>query len=67
MLVNIGSGVSLLRFNSIHNIERIGGTSLGGGLFLGLCNTLTGINDYDRLLQMCQSGHSTNDLLIREV
>jgi type II pantothenate kinase len=65
--VNIGSGVSILRFESATDVQRIGGTSLGGGMFLGLCNTLTGINDYDKLLEMSHDGKNSNDLLLREV
>lgn len=67
LLVNIGSGVSVVKFTD-SGIERVGGTSLGGGLFLGLCNTLTGINDYDKLLQMSKEGdNSNNDLLLDEL
>ena len=47
--MNIGSGVSIIKFTE-DQFERVGGTSLGGGLFLGLCNALTGIKDYEELL-----------------
>lgn len=50
--MNIGSGVSIIKFDDVDRYERVGGTSLGGGMFLGLCNTLTGIKDYDLLIQM---------------
>ena len=31
LLVNIGSGVSMIKFEAPDKYERIGGTSLGGG------------------------------------
>lgn len=54
----------MLKFTSSNEIERTGGTSLGGGLFLGLCNVLMGINDYDKLLEMSHLGTNTNDLML---
>ena len=65
--MNIGSGVSIIKFDDIDKYERVGGTSLGGGMFLGLCNAITGIKDYDLLLQMSKRGVNTNDLLISDV
>lgn len=66
LLVNIGSGVSIVKFDENNKYERIGGTSLGGGLFLGLCNALTGVKDYDQLLLMSQKGSYTQDVLVAE-
>jgi type II pantothenate kinase len=40
----------------------VGGTSLGGGMFLGLCNAMTGIKDYDELLLMSNQGTSKGEL-----
>jgi type II pantothenate kinase len=51
-LVNIGSGVSILKFDNEDEFIRISGTSLGGGMFLGLSHLFTGINDFDELLKM---------------
>lgn len=47
MLVNIGSGVSILKFENENTFTRISGTSLGGGLFLGLAHLFTGNKDFD--------------------
>lgn len=47
------------------NYERIGGTSLGGGTFLGLGLLLTGIKNFEDLLKLALKGHHTNvDLLV---
>ena len=37
LFVNIGSGVSVLKFKSEGELERVSGTALGGGTFMGLC------------------------------
>jgi type II pantothenate kinase len=41
LLVNIGSGVSMIKVDGDGKYERISGTSLGGGTFLGLGKLLT--------------------------
>jgi len=40
ILVNIGSGVSIVKVDGIDKFERISGSALGGGTFWGLCNLL---------------------------
>lgn len=68
LLVNIGSGVSILRFDSDDKYERIGGTPIGGGTFLGMCNMMIGVNNFDELLAMAKKGQSGNaDLLIKDI
>lgn len=47
IFANIGSGVSFLMLNNEKQFQRISGTSIGGGTFLGLCNLILGINDYE--------------------
>lgn len=48
--------------NSTGQLEatRIGGTSLGGGFFLGLANLLTGENSYPVLIKMAEEGNENN-------
>lgn len=41
LLVNIGSGVSIMKVESEDQYERIGGTATGGGTFWGLGSLLT--------------------------
>ncbi|KAK2566673.1 4'-phosphopantetheine phosphatase [Acropora cervicornis] len=41
LLVNIGSGVSIVKVLSETQYERVGGTSMGGGTFWGLGSLLT--------------------------
>lgn len=47
MLVNIGSGVSIIKVDGDGQYERISGTSLGGGTLWGLLSLLTGADTFD--------------------
>ncbi|XP_010877600.1 pantothenate kinase 2, mitochondrial isoform X2 [Esox lucius] len=68
LLVNIGSGVSILAVYSKNNYKRVTGTSLGGGTFLGLCCLLTGCSSFEEALQMASQGESTRvDKLVRDI
>ncbi|KAK2896543.1 hypothetical protein Q8A67_011031 [Cirrhinus molitorella] len=68
LLVNIGSGVSILAVYSKDNYKRVTGTSLGGGTFLGLCCLLTGCSTFEEALAMATEGESTRvDKLVRDI
>ncbi|EOD10223.1 Na+/H+ antiporter [Emiliania huxleyi CCMP1516] len=41
LLCNVGTGCSILKVTSESQFERVSGTALGGGTFLGLCRRLT--------------------------
>ncbi|VEL38810.1 unnamed protein product [Protopolystoma xenopodis] len=45
LLVNIGSGVSILKVESATTYSRVGGTSIGGGTFWGMGTLLSGKYD----------------------
>lgn len=47
LLVNIGSGVSIIRVDEEGNFERVSGTSLGGGTLWGLLSLLTPATTFD--------------------
>ncbi|CAD7675490.1 unnamed protein product [Nyctereutes procyonoides] len=68
LIVNIGSGVSILAVHSKDNYKRVTGTSLGGGTFLGLCCLLTGCESFEEALEMASKGDSTQaDKLVRDI
>ncbi|KAJ7417982.1 pantothenate kinase 2 [Pitangus sulphuratus] len=68
LLVNIGSGVSILAVYSKENYKRVTGTSLGGGTFFGLCCLLTGCSTFEEALEMASQGDSTKvDKLVRDI
>ena len=50
------------------DFQRVSGTSLGGGTFLGLCSLLTGCQTFDEALELADKGDSTNvDKLVRDI
>jgi len=68
MLVNIGSGVSILKVESDNCYERIGGTATGGGTFWGLGTLLTKAKSFDELLDLAEKGdHRKADMLVKDI
>ncbi|KAJ8704104.1 hypothetical protein PYW07_013398 [Mythimna separata] len=68
LLVNIGSGVSVLVVNAPDDYYRVSGTSLGGGTFLGLCCLLTGCSSFEEAIALAASGDNTTvDKLVRDI
>ena len=67
LVVNVGSGVSILAVHGPNNYRRVSGSSLGGGTFLGLSCLLTGCASFDEALELANQGDSTKvDKLVRE-
>ena len=60
LLVNIGSGVSIIRMDSPTQYERISGTALGGGTALGLAYLLLGCTSFDELIELSITGQASN-------
>ena len=68
LLVNIGSGVSMIKVSGPRQYERIGGTSLGGGTLWGLLSLLTGARSFDDMLRLAENGDNGNvDLLVGDI
>ncbi|KAM9972371.1 hypothetical protein ACTFIW_007430 [Dictyostelium discoideum] len=68
LLVNIGSGVSIIKVENEISFQRVDGTSLGGDTFWGLCSLLTGVSDYDEMLEMTKNGQSNHvDLVVSDI
>ena len=59
LLVSIGSGVSVIKVDGIDQWERVSGTNLGGGTFVGLGRLLTGCSSFDELLELSRLGDNT--------
>lgn len=51
LLVNIGSGVSIIKVDK-DGYECVSGSNIGGGMFWGLCWLLIGFKDYDEMLKL---------------
>jgi type II pantothenate kinase len=68
MLVNIGSGVSILKVSGPRKYERVGGTSLGGGTLWGLLSLLTQAESFDDMLDMAAHGDNAKvDMLVGDI
>ncbi|XP_036855656.2 4'-phosphopantetheine phosphatase isoform X2 [Manis javanica] len=68
LLVNIGSGVSIVKVETEDRFEWIGGSSIGGGTFWGLGALLTKTKKFDELLRLASRGqHANVDMLVQDI
>lgn len=68
LLVSIGSGVSMIKVNDFSSYERVSGTMIGGGTLLGLSNLLTGVNDFDSIIELSKKGDNSKiDMLVKDI
>lgn len=68
ILVNIGSGVSIIKVTEDGKLERIGGSSLGGGTLWGLLSLLTSAQTFDEMLKLSKKGKNENvDMLVGDI
>lgn len=68
MLVNIGSGVSILKVECPTSFSRVGGSSLGGGTLWGLLSLITGAKSFDEMLSWANKGDNSNvDMLVGDI
>ncbi|KAJ7110307.1 pantothenate kinase [Mycena crocata] len=68
LLVNIGSGVSIIKVDEDGKFERVSGTSLGGGTLWGLLSLLTPATTFDEMLAFSEKGdNATVDMLVGDI
>jgi len=70
ILVNMGSGVSILQVNSAkeNDFVRVGGTACGGSTFLGLARALTSAGTFAEALKLAETGDAKKcDLLVQDI
>lgn len=68
LLVNIGSGVSMIKVERDNKFERVSGTSIGGGSFWGLGKLLTKCKSFDELLELSHKGNNKAvDMLVGDI
>lgn len=68
LLVNIGSGVSMIKVDGEGQYERVSGTNVGGGTFWGLGRLLTKCKNFDEILELSQGGdNSAIDMLVGDI
>uniref|UniRef100_A0A7S4T4L6 Pantothenate kinase n=1 Tax=Alexandrium monilatum TaxID=311494 RepID=A0A7S4T4L6_9DINO len=69
ILVNIGSGVSIVRVDGVGKFERVGGSAIGGGTFMGLCRLLCPeCTDFCEAGRLAQEGDASSvNLLVEDI
>lgn len=68
LLVNIGSGVSIVKVTGHDQCQRVSGSALGGGTFWGLANMLLDCNSFDQIIDLTHSGDNSNvDMLVGDI
>jgi type II pantothenate kinase len=55
ILANVGTGTSIHWINQGGH-SRVGGTGVGGGTLIGLSSLLTGIEEYEEIIQLAKQG-----------
>ncbi len=74
VVVSIGTGTTIL-YSNLYDVERLGGTGLGGGTFVGLSNAIlqnkladNNIKTFNELIEMAKVGDRKNvDLTIGDI
>ncbi|XP_038685961.1 pantothenate kinase 2-like isoform X2 [Tripterygium wilfordii] len=68
LLVNVGSGVSMMKVDGDGKFERVSGTNVGGGTYWGLGRLLTKCKSFDDLLELSQRGDNRSiDMLVGDI
>ncbi|KAF5182661.1 Pantothenate kinase [Thalictrum thalictroides] len=68
LLVNVGSGVSMIKVDGDGKFERVSGTNVGGGTYWGLGRLLTKCKSFDELLELSQRGDNKEvDMLVGDI
>ncbi|XP_066397613.1 pantothenate kinase 2-like isoform X2 [Miscanthus floridulus] len=68
LLVNVGSGVSIIKVDGHGQFQRVSGTNVGGGTYWGLGRLMTKCKSFDELLELSQRGdNSTMDMLVGDI
>ncbi|KAJ3694314.1 hypothetical protein LUZ60_009794 [Juncus effusus] len=68
LLVNVGSGVSIIKVDGYGKFQRVSGTNVGGGTYWGLGRLLTQCKSFDELLELSQRGDNSQlDMLVGDI
>lgn len=67
ILTSIGTGTSIFHVKK-NDFERILGSGIGGGTFIGLGTLLTQTNQFYEIVKLAQQGnHQKSDLLVKDI
>lgn len=68
LLVQVGTGCSIIKVDDEKTFKRVSGSSIGGGTFVGLARLITNETSYDKIIQMCKEGDNRGvDLLVGDI
>jgi type II pantothenate kinase len=68
LLVNVGSGVSIIKVLAKNSYRRVSGTAFGGGTFRGLAFLISGKDDFSENIRLATEGKSDRvDLLVGDI
>ncbi|KAJ3090380.1 hypothetical protein HK102_003926 [Quaeritorhiza haematococci] len=68
LLVNVGTGVSIIRVERPDKFDRVSGSAVGGGTYWGLVKLLTKVNDFNESMKLSESGNTANvDMTVGDI
>ncbi|MBM7587014.1 type II pantothenate kinase [Bacillus pakistanensis] len=68
LLVSIGTGTSYFIVEPGSGFNRLLGSGIGGGTFMGLGNMLTGVKEFNGLVELASKGDRTSvDLMVKDL
>ena len=68
LVVTIGTGVGVIRVDGPRKYERVSGSTIGGGTYLGLIRLLTDVEDFDDVLRLSERGDPSKvDMLVGDI
>jgi type II pantothenate kinase len=68
LVVTIGTGVSVLRVDGPRQYERVSGSTIGGGTYLGLIRLLTDVEDFDDVMRLAERGDPSKvDMMVGDI
>ena len=68
LVVTIGTGVSILRVDGPRQYERVSGSTIGGGTYLGLIRLLTDVEDFDDVMRLAECGNPSKvDMMVGDI
>ncbi|KAF8819909.1 fumble protein [Cardiosporidium cionae] len=67
LVVNIGSGVSILKAKGPNEFARVTGTCIGGGTVLGLARLLFGATSFHEVVTLSEKGEDILDLKVGDL
>jgi pantothenate kinase len=68
LVVTIGTGVSILRVDGPRKFERVSGSTIGGGTYLGLIRLLTDVEDFDDVMRLAECGDPSKvDMMVGDI